>query len=130
VPATLVSRGIHVGTPAMLTASECASADIALSTLEERGARREDHEYEMLTYPETVTIARLITRPAFKNGIQDPAHLTNNEDGSSRPHKYQFIHISYKQPGDRRKRVVPENCSSAQHRTHACPRQQSIGIVA
>lgn len=71
---TLVSRGIHVGTPAMLAASECASAGIALSTLEERGARAGRHEYEMLIYPETVKIARLITRTAFNDWIQNPAH--------------------------------------------------------
>ncbi|TQS88047.1 hypothetical protein EU811_21650 [Arthrobacter sp. TS-15] len=70
---TLVSRGIHVGTPAMLAANECASAGIALSTLEERGARAGRHEYEMLIYPETVRIARLITRPSFKDWVQNPA---------------------------------------------------------
>ncbi|WAH96281.1 hypothetical protein [Arthrobacter sp. MMS18-M83] len=71
---TLVSRGIHVSTPAMLAASECASACIALATLEERRARAGRHEYEMLIYPETVKIARLITRPSFKDWIQNPAH--------------------------------------------------------
>lgn len=73
---TLVSRAIHVSTPAMLAASECASAGIALSTLEERGARAGRHEYEMLIYPETVKIARLITRPSFQDWIQNPAHPT------------------------------------------------------
>ncbi|GAA3313951.1 hypothetical protein [Arthrobacter ramosus] len=71
---TLVSRQIHIGTPAMQAASECASAGIALSTLEERAARAGRHEHEMLIYPETVNIARLITRPAFKDRIQNLAY--------------------------------------------------------
>ncbi|MET3143957.1 UNVERIFIED_ORG: hypothetical protein ABIB13_003694 [Arthrobacter sp. UYEF2] len=70
----LVSHGIHVSTPAMLAASECASAGIALSTLEERRMRAGGNQYEMLVYPETVKIARLITRPAFKDWIRNPAH--------------------------------------------------------
>ncbi|QQQ64361.1 hypothetical protein [Paenarthrobacter ureafaciens] len=28
----------------------------------------------MLTYPETIRIARLITQPSFKNWLEDPAH--------------------------------------------------------
>ena len=67
------SRGIHVGTPATLAANECANAGIALPTLEERGAGAGRHEYEMLIDPETVRIARLITRPSFKDWIQNPA---------------------------------------------------------
>lgn len=58
----------------MLAASECAGAGIALSTLEERRMRARGNEYEMLVYPETVKIARLITRPTFKDWIRNPAH--------------------------------------------------------
>ncbi|QOT15326.1 hypothetical protein [Paenarthrobacter sp. YJN-5] len=71
---TLVSRGVHAGTPVMMTANECARAGIALSTLEERSARAGTYDPEMLTYPETIRIARLITQPSFKNWLEDPAH--------------------------------------------------------
>ncbi|MHC6593721.1 hypothetical protein [Arthrobacter sp. C152] len=71
---TLVSRGAHVGTPVMVTARECARAGITLSTLEERTTRAGTYDPEMLTYPETIKIARLITQTSFKNWFHDPAH--------------------------------------------------------
>lgn len=76
---TLVSRGVHVGTPVMITASKCARAGITLSTLEERSARAGTYDPEVLTYPETIRIARLITQPSLKNWLEDPAHPTDQQ---------------------------------------------------
>lgn len=59
----LVPRGVLVNTPAMRVARDCAAASITLHSLIERAERVGSNEIEMLLYPETVQIARLITQP-------------------------------------------------------------------
>jgi hypothetical protein len=68
----LVPCGVLVNTPAMRVARDCAAGGITLQTLIERAERAGSNEIEMLLYPETVRIARLITQPRLLSLIQHP----------------------------------------------------------
>jgi hypothetical protein len=63
---------VLVNTPAMRVARDCAAGGITLQTLIERAERAGSNEIEMLLYPETVRIARLITQPRLLSLIQHP----------------------------------------------------------
>ncbi|MHC6595199.1 hypothetical protein ACYSM9_21620 [Arthrobacter sp. C152] len=56
----------------MRVARDCAAAGITLQTLEERAERIGTDDREMLLYPETLRIARLITQPRFLSLIKHP----------------------------------------------------------
>nr|AFK89541.1 hypothetical protein [Arthrobacter sp. J3.49] len=68
----LAPRGVLVNTPPMRVARDCAAASITLQTLEERAERIGRDDREMLLYPETLRIARLITQPRFLSLIKHP----------------------------------------------------------
>lgn len=61
----LVPRGAFVGTPIMDMARECAIVGIGQRVLAQRSRRAETSDPVLLTYPETVKVAQLITNPAF-----------------------------------------------------------------
>lgn len=61
----LVPRGALVGSPIMNMARECAIVGIHQSMLAQRARRAGIPDPDLLAYPETVGVARLITRPSF-----------------------------------------------------------------
>ncbi len=66
---TLVPRGIVVDSPLVLLAEECATVGLSKAILEERGERLRHSSPGLLVYPETVKIARLLSRPSFLDAV-------------------------------------------------------------
>lgn len=67
----LAPRGVLADAPAMRLARDCAGVDIKLDVLTQRAERAGTDITDMLLYPETVKIARLITRPAIQARLAD-----------------------------------------------------------
>jgi hypothetical protein len=61
----LVPRGALVGSPIMEMARDCSIVGTGRSVLAQRARRAGTSDPDLLTYPETVRVARLITSPAF-----------------------------------------------------------------
>lgn len=61
----LIPRGTLVDSPIMDIARECAIVSTGQSILKARTRRAGTSNVNLLTYPETVSVARLITSPAF-----------------------------------------------------------------
>lgn len=68
----LAPRGVLVRSPIMQWARECAITGIAQSEMAERNRRVATSNLNLLTYPETVRIARLVTDPGFNTGMLQP----------------------------------------------------------
>lgn len=66
---TLRGRGIVVDSPLLLLAEECATVGISKAVLEERAERVGHHSPGLLVYPETVKIARLLSRRSFLDAV-------------------------------------------------------------
>lgn len=66
----LAPQGAVVESPVMLLAEESALVGISRATLVERQSRLErDHPASLLVYPETVRLARLLTRTSFLDAV-------------------------------------------------------------
>lgn len=70
---TLTRRGVVVDSPLLLLAEECATVGISKAVLEERAERVACPSPGLLVYPETVRIARLLSRPSFLDAILSDA---------------------------------------------------------
>ncbi|GAA1785561.1 hypothetical protein GCM10009811_08370 [Nostocoides veronense] len=68
----LVPRGVVVESPVMRLAEECAIVGISRATFEERASRVTYPSPPLLIYPETVRMARLLTRRSFLDLVCDP----------------------------------------------------------
>lgn len=68
----LAPRGVLVQSPILQWARECAISGIAQSVLAERSRRGAISNPNLLAYPETVRIARLITDPEFNTRMLQP----------------------------------------------------------
>lgn len=66
---TLTPRGVVVDSPLLLLAQECATVGISKAVLEERAARVGRPSPGLLVYPETVKVARLLSRPSFLDAV-------------------------------------------------------------
>lgn len=93
----LVPRGALVVSPMMEIARECAIVSTGQSVLAQRARRAGSSDLALLTYPETVGVARLITSPAFNAQMLQPglgpygrqeqalrvtAHLFSEDEGN------------------------------------------------
>lgn len=65
----LAPRGVVVDSPLLLLAEECATVGISKAVLEERASRVDRPSPGLLVYPETVKIARLLSRTSFLDAI-------------------------------------------------------------
>lgn len=70
---TLTPRGVVVDSPLLLLAEECATVGISKALLEEREERVRRSSPGLLVYPETVRIARLLSRPSFLDAVLSEA---------------------------------------------------------
>lgn len=68
----LVPRGALVGSPIMDMARECAIVGIGQGVRSHRARRAGISDPDLLAYPETVKVARLITSPAFNTRMLQP----------------------------------------------------------
>lgn len=66
---TLTPRGVVVDSPLLLLAQEGATVGISKAVLEERASRIGRPSPGLLVYPETVKIARLLSRPSFLDAV-------------------------------------------------------------
>lgn len=69
---TLTRRGVVVESPILRLAEEAATVGISKAVLEERAERVADHSPGLLVYPETVALARVLTRGSFLDVACDP----------------------------------------------------------
>ncbi|OLT39433.1 hypothetical protein BJF86_08390 [Serinicoccus sp. CNJ-927] len=67
--ASLTQRGIVVDCPLVLLAEEAATVGISKTVLEQRADRCKDPSPALLVYPETVRLARLLSRPSFLDSM-------------------------------------------------------------
>ena len=65
----LTPRGVVVDSPLLLLAEECATVGISKAVLEERASRVGRPSPGLLVYPETVKIARLLSRPSYLDAV-------------------------------------------------------------
>lgn len=70
---TLVPLGIVVDSPLVLLAEECATVGISKALLEEREERVRRPSPGLLVYPETVRLARVLSRPSFLDAVLSQA---------------------------------------------------------
>lgn len=70
----LAPRGVLVRSPVMQMARECATAGTGRSVITARSRRGATSDLSLLTYPETVWIARIITSPAFNKQMLQTSH--------------------------------------------------------
>lgn len=70
---TLTRRGVVVDSPLLLLAEECATVGISKAVFEERAERVRHPSLGLLVYPETVSLARLLSRPSFLDAILSDA---------------------------------------------------------
>ena len=68
----LIPRGALVSSPLMEMARDCAIVGSGQSILKYRSRHAGTSNVSLLTYPETVSVARLITNPAFNTRILQP----------------------------------------------------------
>lgn len=68
----LVPRGVVVESPVLRLAEEAASVGLSKATREARAERVADHSPGLLAYPETVALARVLTRGSFLDVACDP----------------------------------------------------------
>jgi hypothetical protein len=68
----LAPRGVLARSPIMQWARECAITGIAQSDMAERYQRGATSNLNLLTYPETIRIARLVTDPGFNTRMLQP----------------------------------------------------------
>ena len=66
---TLTPRGVVVDSPLLLLAQESATVGISKAVLEERAERVRHPSPGLLVYPETVRLARLLSRSSFLDAI-------------------------------------------------------------
>ena len=66
---TLTQRGVVVDSPLLLLAEECATVGISKALLGERTERLQRPSPGLLVYPETVSLARLLSRPSFLDAV-------------------------------------------------------------
>lgn len=70
---TLTPRGVVVDSPLLLLAQESATVGISKAVLEERAERVRHPSPGLLVYPETVRLARLLSRSSFLDAILSDA---------------------------------------------------------
>lgn len=68
----LARRGVLVRSPVLRIARECAIVGIGRSILARRSHRADTSDLTLLTYPETIRIARRITAPGFNIHMLHP----------------------------------------------------------
>ncbi|WP_427017756.1 hypothetical protein ACQCSX_03830 [Pseudarthrobacter sp. P1] len=68
----LAPRGVLVPSPIMLWARECAVTGVRQRIIRERSRRGSTSNLDLLTYPETVKVARLVTAPGFNTRMLQP----------------------------------------------------------
>lgn len=68
----LIPRRVLADAPAMRLAKDCAGVGIKLDVLTQRAEQAGTDNPDILLYPETVKIARLITSPAIQARLADP----------------------------------------------------------
>jgi hypothetical protein len=68
----LAPRGVLVRSPVLRIARECAIVGIGRSTLARRSHRAHTSNLDLLTYPETIRIAKRITTPGFNIQMLQP----------------------------------------------------------
>lgn len=66
---SLARRGVLVDSPLVRLAEEAATVGISKAVLAERAERVDRHSPGLLVYPETVSLARLISRPSFLDSM-------------------------------------------------------------
>lgn len=66
---TLARRGVVVDSPRVRLAEEAATVGISKALFEERAERVGHHSPGLLVYPETVKIARLLSRPTLLDAV-------------------------------------------------------------
>lgn len=66
---TLTRRGVVVDSPLLLLAEESATVGISKAAFEERAERVRHPSPGLLVYPETVSLARLLSRPSFLDAV-------------------------------------------------------------
>lgn len=65
----LTPRGVVVDSPLLLLAEEAATVGISKTVLKERAERVNSPSPGLLVYPETVKLARLLSRPSFLDAV-------------------------------------------------------------
>ena len=66
---TLTPRRVVVDSPLLLLAEESATVGMAKAVMKERAERVKDPSPGLLVYPETVRLARLLSRPSFVDAV-------------------------------------------------------------
>ena len=66
---TLTPRRVVVDSPLLLLAGESATVGMAKAVMKERAERVKDPSPGLLVYPETVKLARLLSRPSFVDAV-------------------------------------------------------------